>query len=76
MSVIQRAATLEGFKIEVTIAMMVMTNFLSCCSTKLGCTVVHTCLQTFSISNKLLIAEQLLEMDSVDQLIELWVHGW
>ena len=52
-----------------------MTNFETCCMTKQGCAVVETCLEKFSVDNKLMIAEQLLEMDSMEQLTEFWTHG-
>jgi len=54
---------------------MVMTNFYSCCTSRHGCAVVQTCLETFSKDNKILIAEQLLELDTKDQLLELWQFG-
>ena len=74
-AVIKRAVTLESTRVEDNITRMVMTNFYSCCTSRHGCTVVHTCLETFSKDNKLLIAEQLLELDTKDQLLELWQYG-
>ena len=52
-----------------------MTNFETCCQTKQGCAVVEACLEKFSVDNKLMIAEQLLEIDTKEQLIEFWTHG-
>ena len=53
---------------------LVMTNFETCCSTKQGCAVVEACLEKFSIDNKMMIAEQLLEIDSKENLEEFWTH--
>jgi hypothetical protein len=75
MAVIKRAGVLDGARVEDKIARMVMTNFCGCCSSKHGCSVVQTCLEKFSQDNKMLIAEQLLELDSEDQFTDFWVHG-
>ena len=72
---ILRSVILEGCRVQDNISRMVMTNFLECCSTKQGCAVVQTCLEKFSPDNKLLVAEQLLELDSVEQFTELWLYG-
>ena len=70
-----RSVQLESSRIEDNISRMVMTNFETCCMTKQGCAVVETCLEKFSMDNKLMIAEQLLEMDNMEQLTEFWTHG-
>ena len=75
IAVILRSVILEGCRVQDNISRMVMTNFLDCCSTKQGCAVVQTCLEKFSPDNKLLVAEQLLELDSVEQFTELWLYG-
>ena len=75
IAVILRSAQLESSRIEDNISRMVMTNFETCCQTKQGCAVVEACLEKFSVDNKLMIAEQLLEMDTKEQLTEFWTHG-
>ena len=75
IAAILRSVQLESSRIEDNISRMVMTNFESCCQTKQGCAVVEACLDNFSVDNKLMIAEQLLEMDSKEQLTEFWTHG-
>merc|ERR1719234_1750414 len=75
IAVILRSVQLESSRIEDNISRMVMTNFETCCMTKQGCAVVETCLENFSVDNKLMIAEQLLEMDNMEQLTEFWTHG-
>ena len=74
-AVISRSVQLESSRIEDNISRMVMTNFETCCSTKQGCAVVESCLENFSIDNKMMIAEQLLEIDSKENLEEFWTHG-
>lgn len=75
IAVIERAVILESTRVEDNITRMVVTNFYSCCTSRHGCNVVQTCLETFSKDNKLLISEQLLELDTKDQLLELWQFG-
>ena len=72
IAVILRSVQLESSRIEDNISRMVMTNFETCCQTKQGCAVVEACLEKFSVDNKLMIAEQLLEMDTKEQLTEFW----
>jgi hypothetical protein len=74
-AMVLRAKALGCSRLEDKIARMVMTNFGVCCNTKPGCTVVQTCLECFSQANRQMVAEQLLEMDSVEQFMEFWVHA-
>ena len=75
LAVIGRTVTLGSGKVQDMITRMIMTNFMESCSTKHGCAVVQTCLAKFSADNKLLIAEQLLELEELQQFLDLWVHG-
>eukprot|EP00092_Neocalanus_flemingeri_P041185 GFUD01044844.1.p1 GENE.GFUD01044844.1~~GFUD01044844.1.p1 ORF type:complete len:595 (-),score=167.27 GFUD01044844.1:77-1861(-) len=75
VAVIKRAARLEGIIVEEKITRMVMANFKIICSTKQGCAVVQAGLENFSPANKVMLAEQLLELDTVDEFSVLWVHG-
>jgi len=75
VAVIKKAAKLERNNVEEKITRMIMANFMNICSTKQGCAVVQTGLEFFSPSNKVMLAEQLLELDSVEQFTALWVHG-
>ena len=74
-AVIARAAVLQVTKVEDMIARMVTNNFVTCCSSKPGCAVVQACLEKFGQSNKAMIAEQVAEVDGVEELVELWSHG-
>eukprot|EP00092_Neocalanus_flemingeri_P034806 GFUD01037878.1.p1 GENE.GFUD01037878.1~~GFUD01037878.1.p1 ORF type:complete len:594 (-),score=175.23 GFUD01037878.1:75-1856(-) len=75
VAVIKRAAKLEGINVEEKITRMVMANFKIICSTKQGCAVVQACLENFCPANKVMLAEQLLELDTVEEFSVLWVHG-
>ena len=69
-ALVRRAAILGQTvaKLETNVAHMLMTNFLGCCSSKEGCGVVQVCLETFSREeNRVMVAEQLLELESVEQ---------
>jgi hypothetical protein len=52
-----------------------MANFMDICSTKQGCAVLQAGLENFSSANKVMLAEQLLELDTVEQFTALWVQG-
>jgi len=75
VAVIKRAAKLEGINFEEKITRMVMANFMTICSTKQGCAVLQAGLENFSSANKVMLAEQLLELDTMEQFTALWVHG-
>ena len=75
LAVILRAVTLGSGKVQDMITRMIMTNFMESSTTKQGCAVVQACLEKFSEDNKLLIAEQLLELEELEQFTDLWVHG-
>eukprot|EP00092_Neocalanus_flemingeri_P041183 GFUD01044841.1.p1 GENE.GFUD01044841.1~~GFUD01044841.1.p1 ORF type:complete len:595 (+),score=173.71 GFUD01044841.1:159-1943(+) len=75
VAVIKRAARLEGINVEEKITRMVMANFKIICSTKQGCAVVQAGLENFYPANKVMLAEQLLELDTVEEFSVLWVHG-
>jgi len=75
IAVIKRVSKLERNNVEEKITRMIMANFLDICNTKQGCAVLQAALENFSQINKVMLAEQLVELDSVDQFTELWVQG-
>jgi len=76
ISVIKRAALVERTNnIEEKITRMIMANFLDIVSTKHGCAVVQAGLEHFSQTNKVMLAELLIELDTVEQFTSLWVQG-
>ena len=76
IAVIKRAAMVEKTNtVEEKITRMIMANFLDILLTKQGCAVVQAGLENFSKTNKVMLAEMLLELDTVEQFTTLWVHG-
>jgi len=76
ISIIKRAAMVERTNnIEEKITRMIMANFLDIFCTKQGCAVVQAGLEHFSQTNKVMLAEMLLELDTVEQFTALWVQG-
>lgn len=76
IAVIKRAAMVERTNnIEEKITRMIMANFLDIFLTKQGCAVVLAGLENFSQINKVMLAELLMELDTVDQFTSLWVQG-
>jgi len=75
VAVIKRAAKLEKNNVEEKITRMLMANFMDISSTKQGCAVLQAGLENFSVASKVMLAEQLVELDSIEQFISLWVHG-
>jgi len=75
IAVIRRVAKLERNNVEEKITRMMMATFMDICTTKQGCAVVQAGLDHFSQVNKIMLAEMLLELDTVEQYTALWVQG-
>ena len=75
VAVICRVGRTGGGKLEEKICRMMRADFLSMTSSKQGCSVLQTALDNFSSKSKLLLAEQLVELEEVEDFISLWTHG-
>jgi len=75
VAVIKRASELDKLNVEEKIIRIINAHFLEICISKQGCVVIQAALDYTSRSCKVLLAEQLLELDSVDHFTQLWLHG-
>ena len=75
ISLIRKVANKGLKKIEESITRMIMANFLTISSCKQGCLVVQAALENFEKPRRVLIAEQLTELGTVEEFSDLWTHG-
>jgi len=75
VALIKRVRSVGAPKIEEKVTRIVMSNIINCCSTKHGCSVVQSCIENFCIENQRMLAEKIVELETIDELTELWSHG-
>jgi len=75
IAVIKKISEIGCHKIEENITRMIVANFLMISSCKQGCLVVQAALENFSEAKRLIIAEQLAELATLEEFIDLWTHA-
>ena len=75
IAVIKKVGQLSCHKIEEKITRMIVANFFTISSCKQGCLVVQAALDNFTDAKRVMIAEQLTELGSVEEFTDLWTHG-
>jgi len=75
IAVIRNVAKSGCSKIEGTITRTILGSFYTLSSCKLGCQVVQAAMDNFTEASRMLIAEQLTELGSVDEVTDLWSQG-
>ena len=75
LAVISRVSQAGGGKLEGKMCRMMRADLMSITSSRQGCTVLQAALQAFSRPSKVLLAEQLAEVGSMEDFTRLWTHG-
>ena len=75
IAVISRVSQTGAGKLEEKISRMMRADFMAITSSKQGCAVVQALLDRFSRPRKVLLAEQVAELDTVEDFTNLWTHG-
>ena len=75
VAIIKKVSKTHSTKIEESITRMIVANFKTIASCKEGSSVVLAALENFTKTRKVLIAEQLTDFASEEELTDLWTHG-
>ena len=75
VAIIKKVSKTHCTKIEESITRMIVANFTTIASCKEGSSVVLAALDNFTKTRKGLIAEQLADLGSTEDLTDLWTHG-
>jgi len=75
VAIIKKVSKTHCTKIEESITRMIVANFTTIASCKEGSSVVLAALDNFTKTRKSLIAEQLADLGSTEDLTDLWTHG-
>ena len=75
IALIRKVANNGMKKVEESITRTILANFLTISSCKQGCLVVQATLDNFEKPRRVLIAEQLTELGTVEEFSGLWTHG-
>jgi len=75
IAVIKKIGEIGCHKIEENITRMIVANFLTISSCKQGSLVVQAALDNFSQAKRLIIAEQLAELATIEEFTDLWTHA-
>lgn len=75
VAIIKKVSKTHCTKIEESITRMIVANFTTIASCKEGSSVVLSALDNFAKTRKVLIAEQLADFASEEELTDLWTHG-
>ena len=75
VAIIKKVSKTHCTKIEESITRMIVANFTTIASCKEGSSVVLAALENFTKTRKVLIAEQLADLGSEEELTDLWTHG-
>ena len=75
VAIIKKVSKTHCTKIEESITRMIVANFMTIVCCKEGSAVVLAALENFTKTRKVLIAEQLAELGSEEEVTDLWTHG-